>query len=322
MIQNQWYAVLPSTAVQKGRLTGVRRMGLPLVFFRTEEGKLGCVHDQCTHRGAALSAGKVQGGCVRCPFHGIEFDPDGRCRFIPALGKASTEDLSRFNVKAYKVREQYGIIYLWFGEDRLATETIPFFYDQIDEKDVYSELADPWASHYSRCIENQLDVVHVPIVHANSIGRGNKTLISGPKVLWDGSVLQTSANNEVDQGQTPKTPDQSVIKQTNLNFIFPNIWLNHISDKILVLIYFAPVDEENTILYIRFYCKITGIRAVDQLIAWLGKFANKFVERQDRRVVITQRPKASSLMMGETLLVGDGPIIRYRAIREELKAKG
>lgn len=319
MIKNQWYAILPSKVVKKGTLLSVKRMGLDLVFFRTSKGALGCVSDQCSHRGASLGKGKLQNDCVRCPFHGLEFDQHGKCTFVPALGKANTDDLSMFNIKSYHVKEQFGIIYFWYGEKDPKNNTLPFFYDQISEKDIYSELEDVWASHYSRCIENQLDVIHVPIVHHNSIGRGNKTIINGPKVIWNGHILQTSANNEQDRGQKPKSPDECVIKDTNLNFIFPNIWLNHISDKMLVLIYFAPVDEENTIMYIRFYSKITGISMIDKLIALAGKYANKFVERQDRRVVITQKPKASSLKMSETLLRGDGPVIKYRLIREQLK---
>ena len=31
---------------------------------------------------------------------------------------------------------------------------------------------DPWDAHYSRVIENQLDVPHVPFIHHNTIGRG------------------------------------------------------------------------------------------------------------------------------------------------------
>jgi hypothetical protein len=36
-------------------------------------------------------------------------------------------------------------------------------------------------------------------------------------------------------------------------------------------------------------------------------------------VVITQKPKASSYKSGEKLLAGDGPIIQYRKLRDELK---
>ncbi|MEL7656265.1 MAG: aromatic ring-hydroxylating dioxygenase subunit alpha [Bacillota bacterium] len=319
MILNQWYAILPSKAVKPNQVIGVKRLNLELALFRNDRGEISCVVDQCTHRGAALSKGKVKGDCLQCPFHGLEFNRDGHCTFIPANGKASTADISRYNVKHYPVKEAQGIIYLWYGEAEKISSELPFFYDDVDSAYVFSEIEDLWNSHYSRCIENQLDVVHVPIVHYNTIGRGNKTLVNGPKVIFVNGVLITSANNEVDVGQTPKPAAECVIKDTYLSFKYPNIWMNHITSKIKVTIYFAPVDDENTILYIRFYCKATGIKLLNRIIAFFGKFANRLVERQDKRVVITQKPKASAYKSGEKLLAGDGPIIMYRKLRDELK---
>jgi hypothetical protein len=55
------------------------------------------------------------------------------------------------------------------------------------------------------------------------------------------------------------------------------------------------------------------------LIAQPGKLMNLVIERQDRRVVITQKPKPSAYHSGEKLLTGDGPIIQYRKMREALK---
>jgi phenylpropionate dioxygenase-like ring-hydroxylating dioxygenase large terminal subunit len=319
MITNKWYAILPSKAVKKGGILAVKRLNLDLALFRSEDGTLGCLVDQCTHRGAALSLGELQGGCLRCPFHALTFDTEGKCVFIPANGKSSTEDYTRYNVKAYTVREAYGIIYLWYGDPGKETAALPFFDEQLDDTYAMSEIADHWNTHYSRAIENQLDVVHVPIVHYNTIGRGCKTLINGPKSYYENETLVTSANNEVDSGQTPKPPEECVIKNTYLAFRYPNIWLNHIADKIKVMIYFAPVDDENTVLYIRFYCRATGFRPLDALIAFFGKFMNRVVERQDKRVVITQKPKASSYISKENLLRGDGPIILYRRLRDEMK---
>jgi phenylpropionate dioxygenase-like ring-hydroxylating dioxygenase large terminal subunit len=319
MINNQWYAILPSKLIKRDRILAVTRLNLNLALFRTRGGELGCVVDQCTHRGAALSCGRVEGNHLRCPFHGLEFDKDGKCKFIPANGRASKEDISRFNVRHYSVREQNGIVYLWYGEEGQETAELPFFGDYVDGSYAYSEIEDHWNTHYSRSIENQLDVVHVPIVHHNTIGKGNKTLINGPKVVVDGGALMTSANNEVDMGQSPRPPAECTVNETYLCFRYPNVWMNHIAKKIKVIIYFAPVDDENTILYIRFYNRITGFKSVDRLIAFFGKFANRVIERQDKRVVITQKPKASSLKSGEKLLVGDGPVVQYRRIREELK---
>ena len=162
-------------------------------------------------------------------------------------------------------------------------------------------------------------MVHVPIVHYNTIGRGCKTLINGPKTYFENETLITSANNEVDNGQRPKPPEECAIKSTYLAFKYPNVWLNHIADRLMVLAYFAPVDSENTIMYIRFYCRVTGVPPLDAFIAFLGKFMNKVIERQDRRVVITQEPKASAYTSKEKLLRGDGPIILYRRLRDALQ---
>ena len=321
MIYDQWYAILPGKEVKENKLLAVRRLGLDLVLFRDDKGKLGCVVDQCTHRGAALSKGKLKEGHVSCPFHGLEFDKEGKCVFIPANGKSSTEDISRYNVKSYIVREKYGIIYLWYGDEDKVVDDLPFFDDIIDDSFSYSEIEDLWDSHYSRCIENQLDVVHVPIVHYNTIGRGNRTLINGPKVEFIDGVLRTSANNEVDKGQKPKFPEDCEIKETYLSFVFPNVWLNHISSKVMVLIFFAPVDDDRTVLYIRFYNRVSGLRVINNVVAYFGKYANRVIERQDKRVVVTQRPKVSSLRSNEKLIIGDGPIVWYRRIREELKNK-
>jgi len=71
----------------------------------------------------------------------------------------------------------------------------------------------------------------------------------------------------------------------------------------------------------RFYNRITNIRAINKIIAWFGSRANKIIERQDKRIVITQLPKASSLRMGENLVAADMPIIEYRQKREELGQK-
>jgi len=321
MIQNQWYAIAPSKMIKNNKVKALRRCGMDLAIFRDSDGNLGCVIDRCSHRKAALSIGKVKDNCLQCPFHGIEFDKEGKCSFIPANGSAFTKDNSRFNLESYAVREAHGIIYLWYGDASDAVETLPFFSD-VSDKTVYSEFADFWPSHYSRSIENQLDVIHLPFIHHTTIGAGNKTLVNGPRVEFVNNILKTSASNEVDKGQTPKLAAECTISDAIfLKFIFPNIWMNHISDKIKIVIYFAPIDDDGTVLYIRFYCRISKVRVINQIIAFFGIFANRLIERQDRRVVITQEPKVSSYKSGEKLLPGDGPIILYRRLRDELQHK-
>ncbi len=60
----------------------------------------------------------------------------------------------------------------------------PRFFDDIDDSFSYGSIRDPWRTHYSRVIENQLDVPHVPFVHHTTIGRGVGKVMDGPWVEW------------------------------------------------------------------------------------------------------------------------------------------
>jgi phenylpropionate dioxygenase-like ring-hydroxylating dioxygenase large terminal subunit len=323
MIPNQWYIVLESREVRKGKPVGVTRMGEKMVFWRDTEGKPGCVVDRCPHRGVALSAGKLMGDCLQCPFHGFEFDITGRCTLIPANGRAA-EVPKVFQVKSYPVREKHGFIYLWWGEPREEYPPLPDFDYMRDPKLVYSTATDVWNAHYSRVIENQLDVVHVPFIHSSTIGRGNKTVVQGPRYeveqLADGDdLLNIWTINEVDQGQIPLKPNDMppMDKHPQLQFRFPNIWHNWIGDTFHLFLGFVPIDGEHTKLYLRTYHAVKT-PLLRQVMNFFGDQSNLVIERQDRRVVVTQRPFRSDLKIGEKLIPGDGPVIEYRKRRQAL----
>ena len=87
MIPNQWYAILESSEIKKGKIVGVTRMGEKMVAWRNPQGDLSIMTDKCPHRGVALSVGKLIGDCIQCPFHGFQYDTSGTCTLVPANGK-------------------------------------------------------------------------------------------------------------------------------------------------------------------------------------------------------------------------------------------
>ena len=274
--------------------------------------------DRCCHRGASLSAGKICEGHLQCPFHGFEYDPSGQVARIPANGK-NTPVPDRYHVKHYEVRERGGLVWLWWGEPVQALPPIPFFEEL--ERFRYSQIIDHWSVHYSRCIENQLDVMHLPFVHHNTIGAGHKTLVNGPAVRWDAETMTFYVYNAADDGKTiPLKPDEitDLENRFSLKFRFPNIWQNMIADKVRVFAAFVPVDEENSVIYLRFYQGITRIPGISQMITFFGKVFSRIILAQDKRVVITQLPKKSAYVMDATLAQGDLPIIEYRKRRDEM----
>ena len=324
MIKNQWYAVLESNQVPAKKPVGVTRMGEKLVFWRTPEGQISCLRDRCPHRGAALSTGKVINGHLQCPFHGFEFDATGQCAVIPALG-AEVDPPRAMRAEGYPVREENGFVWLWWGEAQESYPPLPFF-DSLGEEFNYVTIRDHWHTHYSRAIENQLDVVHLPFIHSTTIGRGNRTVVDGPVQRWaceleeECDLLNIWVMNRVEDGEPARRerelpePD----RRPFLQFQFPNIWHNWISDQVRVMVAFAPIDEANTLLYLRFYQKISNLPLVKHLIHGAGALGNLVIARQDKWVVETQQPRRSGLKIGETLIPGDSPIIAYRRRRREL----
>lgn len=318
MIRNQWYVVLESKEVRKQQPLFIRRFGENLCVWRDHEGKVCCIADRCCHRGASLSGGKIIRGQIACPFHGFLHNGSGNVTLIPANGRNSKVP-DTFRVRSYPTFERSGLIWFWWGDPEKATKE-PFFFSELDGFS-YSTFRDPWNVHYSRAIENQLDAVHVPFVHKTTIGRGNKTLIHGPGVVREGDLLTFYVKNVIDDGKTvPLKPSEMTDYENlfHLQFHYPNIWQNFISDKVRVFAAFVPVDEENSVIYIRFYQRLVKIPLLKDMVSYFGKLSNIVILRQDKRVVITQFPKKSGIKMDERLIMGDKPIIEYRKHREEL----
>jgi phenylpropionate dioxygenase-like ring-hydroxylating dioxygenase large terminal subunit len=327
MIPNQWYIVMASRQV-KERPVGVTRMGEKLVFWRNRKSKLhpkgtvSCLRDKCIHRGVQLSKGTIKdNGHLQCPFHGFEYDTTGRVQVIPANGKNAPVP-ERFKVHRYLTYEAHGFIWIWWGLEEPADLKPPRFFEDIDDSFSFSTIYDHWNAHYSRVIENQLDVVHLPFVHHNTIGRGNRTLVDGPVVQWVGdNIFKFYVYNRTDDGTTPRKPNDIIPdpqRDFSLAFIFPNLWQNYISQNTRVLAAFAPVDEEHTILYLRFYQNFIKIPVLRKIITSIAMPFNRFIAHQDRRVVTTQQPKRSELHNKEQLLQGDLPIVAYRRRRQQL----
>jgi len=320
MIPNQWYVVLESAQVKQKPL-GVTRLGEKMVFWRDETGQVACLRDRCPHRGVQLSKGKVVDGHIQCPFHGFEYDPSGRAVYIPANGRSAAVPKT-FRSVGYPTYEAHGFIWVWWGQEPPEQLAPPRFLDDIDGSFAYKTVQNPWRAHYARVIENQLDVVHLPFIHHNTIGRGGRMVVEGPAMEWvDENLFYVYVYNRVDDGTPPRRAGELPVPHPSgfrLEFLFPNLWENHISEDVRLVGAFVPVDEEHTLLYLRFYQRFLTVPVLRDLVAWAAAPFNLVVAHQDRRVVETHQPQRPGLRIGEKLIPGDRPIIEYRRRREEL----
>ena len=260
MIANQWYAILESNEVRKGKPIGVTRMGEKSSRGGIPEARSpSCLTSVpiavCTQRRCA------ERGLHPCPFHGFEFDTSGACTLVPANGR-NTEPPKAMKVHTYPTREAHGFIYLWWGAPRSPSRNCPS--SRVSVRRWFTAASAITGQLITQpAIENQLDSVHVPFVHYNTIGRGNKTVVNGPlcqaespprgKICWiSGSPTKWTGDRRPKKASQIPEPN----RRPSLQFCFPNLWHNWISDNIRAMIAFAPIDDENTLMYVRFYHKM------------------------------------------------------------------
>jgi 5,5'-dehydrodivanillate O-demethylase oxygenase subunit len=48
----------------------IKVLGEELVIYRGESGRPAVMQLRCAHRSVALDYGRVEGDCIRCPYHG------------------------------------------------------------------------------------------------------------------------------------------------------------------------------------------------------------------------------------------------------------
>lgn len=321
LIENQWYPVLESREIGN-KPVAFERLGQRLVCWRTAAGHPVAQHDRCPHLGASLAQGKVSRDRLVCPFHGFEFDAEGHCRHLPANGRQGKIPKG-LEVATFLLREAHGFIWLWLGQAQEIYPPLPFF-PELEHGWRYGTVMAVWPVHYSRAIENQLDVAHLAFVHRTTIGAGGRSFVDGPYVEADAAGIKVWVTNFRDEGQAHRTQEALALaatqKEPGLHFLFPGVWLLNISPRMKNFIAFVPVNEGVTLYYVRVYHRIKNL-VLATLYEFFVGLSNRFILNQDRRVVVTQTPLDSRQASQDRLIGADRAIIQFRRLHAKLIAE-
>ena len=165
MFVNFWYAAALSEELTDKPLK-VKMLGHNFVVFRDASGQPHCLSNVCVHRCGSLGQGWVKGDNVVCPYHGWEYDAEGRCQRIPSLGPDQGEPPRRARVDAYPTDERYGMVFAFLGDlpeqQRPPIMPIP---EWGDSKWRATTVALNVQANYARLVENALDFGHPEFVH-------------------------------------------------------------------------------------------------------------------------------------------------------------
>ena len=162
---NAWYVAALPQELGDAPL-GRTILGTPMVMFRKPDGTVSALLDICPHRFAALSHGKLAGGHIHCPYHGLEFDGAGRCVHNPHGNGARPAAL---DVRSFPVVERDDLIWIWPGDPALADPlAIPDFSCRTDPARRTVGGVGHVQCSYKLLVDNLMDLGHAQYVHASN----------------------------------------------------------------------------------------------------------------------------------------------------------
>jgi vanillate O-demethylase monooxygenase subunit len=181
-LRDCWYVIAwdhEIPAPDDGRLFSRVVLEEPILVYRTAAGALVAMEDRCCHRQAPLSVGRREGDCIRCGYHGLKFEPSGRCIEIPGLDEVPPKAC----VRTYPVAEKNGWVFVWPGEpSRADTRLLPDNFScrspQWRNKPGYLHYDTP----YLLICDNLLDFSHLSFVHERTLGGSTRIAQARPQI--------------------------------------------------------------------------------------------------------------------------------------------
>lgn len=300
---NVWTVVGMSRELRPKVPLPVQVAGERLVLFRDAAGVAHALVDRCPHRGVKLSLGKVEGGCIECPFHGWKFAGDGGNCHVPWNPDAKRE---RLGATPVPLRERGGLLWLYTapGAEAPVEPEVPEVLGRPDVTVCGFSLT--WRTHWSRAMENMLDWPHLPFVHATTIGSGMKK--KRPDSRMDIAVDDRS------WGFHSTITIDGELQQGALDYRFPNAMHLHIlesGDRVFEMLSISlPLDDASTRMILITVRNFLRPRILDPLF----NYGNHRVAMQDQEVVESSFPAEVPAAAEERSVRTDEPTLRFRKL--------
>ena len=175
-----WYFVERRQTLQKAGLIQKTWMGTEIVAWWAGGGRVCVAESVCPHLGSALgpaTGGKVQDGCLVCPFHGFEYDATGQCVATPFAAAPKSAKL-----RVFETREVLDLIFAWWGSGGRPPQ-----WDLPADPPVGSDWSDleirtiRFPGHPQETSENSVDLSHLNYVHGfRSVNQVGSVSADGP----------------------------------------------------------------------------------------------------------------------------------------------
>ena len=205
-------------------------MGERLAIWRYN-GEIRVFQDLCRHRGASLALGRIDGGCIRCSYHGWAYDESGTVVNIPAR-----PDLSgslNVGVDSFPAVESAGIVWACLdAEPKFPVPELPILDDAAYTHLFYEPYE--WRCSMARRLENYFDFSHFAHVHHGILGDRDDAVIADYEVRRVGGELRIDAGPFLEFTDNPKNERSAAAGETyeawkRYRIFVPNTMLLHSS---------------------------------------------------------------------------------------------
>jgi len=227
--RNRWYVAARSSEVGREPLERFI-LNQPVVFYRTEAGEAVALDGRCPHRGYPLGKGRVEGDAIVCGYHGLRFETDGRCSHIPS--QAIVPPKAR--VKAYPLVELWDWMWIWPGDPELADPALLPDHQALGLTDPAWIKRPPlyWQveGRYQLLNDNLLDLTHLTVLHADTIGGGDVAATEERHEEGDGwvrSVRWIADATVTDWVRKSRGIEGAVDREIMLTFAAPGFHFGH-----------------------------------------------------------------------------------------------
>jgi vanillate O-demethylase monooxygenase subunit len=166
LIRNCWYVAGLASEISRDIISR-RLLGVDVALYRTLAGEPIAVRNRCPHRSFPLAKGRLEGDILVCGYHGMQFDPSGRCVNMPSMLITP----SNGQVRSFPLAERGPLVWIWMGDaDRAYEALVPDTHWLHDAgwKSVNGQFH--IKSDYVAMHENLLDQTHFPFLHPGAIG--------------------------------------------------------------------------------------------------------------------------------------------------------
>ncbi len=191
-----WHPIHRAEDLRASQAKPIQIMSERFTLYRGESGTPHVIDFRCPHRGTQLSAGWVEGDCIRCMYHGWLFDESGQCIEQPAEDRPFAQ---KIHIRSYPTQEYLGLIFAYFGDRE--PPPVPRYRHMEDEGVLEVLSTEMWPCNFFQRIDNNGDTYHVPFVHRGAYSASSANNRAGlPEISKEESPWGTTGYASFTQG--------------------------------------------------------------------------------------------------------------------------